>query len=1335
MIQYSSADLYDLRRQTSCSSYANTLPKEIRRRKRGKSSGIKKRLRQSKFRPYLPAIIMGNVNSLSNKIDELCGNIRFLSDFRNANILSFTETWLKEVYDDSHFVLDGFKFLRGDRSEEESRKTKGGGVCIYVNQKWCHPNNIIIKLKSCSEYLEILAVTLRPYYLPREFTHIIFCVIYIPNKSHEKYAIIELSEIIQNLYSAAPDACFILNGDFNRCELGKTAVKFHQHVSIPTRRSASLDLLYSNVPDAYTSVPLPNLGKSDHNLIHLIPKYRPLIQRERPKKIKVQLWNESTRQQLQGSLECTDWDMFVHSTGDIHELTDTVSAYIKFCIDTSIPRKTIKIYPNDKPWISSLIKTLIRQKRSLFYKGEKEKLVLVKKKLKKVIHKRKVAYKDKIENHFITNDLKSVWKGIKIISGYGKVNETDKSPLQNLTTEYANELNLFYNRFDKYDFSTEICELESMFKNSGGLDIVVSEEDVRRKFGRLNSSKAAGPDKISAQVLRSCSSQLAKIYSIIFNMCFSSCIIPNLWKQSCIVPIPKKSCISSMNDLRPVALTPIAMKVCEEFFLQHLKPLVNSFLDPLQFAYQPSRGCDDAILFTLEKLYSHLEKSHCGHSARVMFFDFSSAFNTIQPHKLAKKLCNMDVPTDFIKWIINYLTNRTQYVRLSPSVQSEIVTSSTGAPQGTKCAPFLFILYTSDYRSSDESCPIIKFADDTALIGLIKNDNDDTYCNLIQEFIKYAEQNFLEINISKTKELLIDFRRNSIEPCLVIIKNLQVERTSTYKYLGVIFNNKLKWDDHVDKILKKLNSRLYCLYKMKKFNVQPQILKLFFNSVLCSVDKKSLIGYNNHQSVEILRNTSRVVNLSFARYLRGVKYEQLQKATATSEPEPPTESTIMAQVHGPGPGPGLDPESDLNDNAESEALEFAGPLDLLTENHLKQTWSEILGPDYKIVVAQITKFHKKGGLGISLEGTVDVEDGEEVRPHHYIRSILDDGPVGINSELMSGDELLEVNGIKLLGLNHVDVVAILKELPMHVRMVCARSTEVPVSSEYGYEFEDLHDTLKQELSEIGSTHSLQKLMPMTDRLVKAKSDGSLAAVPSNVLETSFSRMKSRSLEPLTGLATWSTEPQIIELTKGDKGLGFSILDYQDPLNPKETVIVIRSLVPGGVAQQDGQLKPGDRLMSVNDMNLESASLETAVQALKGAPKGVVRIAVAKPLPFPDGASNADSHQMGRMDLHLPIMPDKVTVTKSTPPQNDGISIDSNNDEKVLLYLLQCKALPGLVWRFLQKFCSKLLLTRDAGGNSCRLCACYPEGMCGLGDDDDYIKVLPDYHKYTPLTIR
>ncbi len=122
-----------------------------------------------------------------------------------------------------------------------------------------------------------------------------------------------------------------------------------------------------------------------------------------------------------------------------------------------------------------------------------------------------------------------------------------------------------------------------------------------------------------------------------------------------------------------------------------------------------------------------------------------------------------------------------------------------------------------------------------------------------------------------------------------------------------------------------------------------------------------------------------------------------------------------------------------------------------------------------------------------------------------------------------------------------------------------------------------------------------------------------------------SKLKSRSLEPLTSLAMWSEKVLIIELVKGDRGLGFSILDYQDPMNKEETVIVIRSLVPGGVAQQDGRLIPGDRLMYVNDVHLEHASLDEAVQALKGAARGIVRIGVSKPLPVPDSsaASTAD----------------------------------------------------------------------------------------------------------------
>lgn len=379
--------------------------------------------------------------------------------------------------------------------------------------------------------------------------------------------------------------------------------------------------------------------------------------------------------------------------------------------------------------------------------------------------------------------------------------------------------------------------------------------------------------------------------------------------------------------------------------------------------------------------------------------------------------------------------------------------------------------------------------------------------------------------------------------------------------------------------------------------------KIKVNDRIVEVDGQSLQGYSNIQAVEVLRNCGNVVKLCLERYLHGPKYEQLQQAIAASETKPPSplNSSRYPKEDGSLPIGGDEPRDLFNDTIKKE------DPPVFTDEQLQEKWSRIMGPGIEIVVARLKKFGEKGGLGISLEGTVDVEDGREVRPHHYIRSILHEGPVGKNGTLKSGDELLEVNGHQLLGMNHHEVVSILKELPLDVCMVCGRSP-TNLFREEAYPERN-----------ILLTRSLNNLIPASDRLVKAKSDGSLASsiAMTGSSEASFSKMKSRSLEPLTGLAMWSSEPQIIELVKGERGLGFSILDYQDPIDPNDTVIVIRSLVPGGVAQLDGRLIPGDRLLFVNDTVLENASLDQAVQALKGAPKGIVRIGVAKPLPIPD----------------------------------------------------------------------------------------------------------------------
>ena len=203
-----------------------------------------------------------------------------------------------------------------------------------------------------------------------------------------------------------------------------------------------------------------------------------------------------------------------------------------------------------------------------------------------------------------------------------------------------------------------------------------------------------------------------------------------------------------MNDLRPIAVTSVPMKVCERLVLNDLKSKVALHLDPMQFAFQKDRNTEDVILTLLELLYAHLERTRFGNSARVLFFDFSSAFNTIQPHLLVKKLLDINVPCGLIRWTLDYLTNRSQYVKIGQSSISNVISSSTGAPQGTALAPFLFTLYTSDCRSQSSKCPLIKFADDTALIGLISKDDDSAFLSQVDSFVNHCDANYLELNVS-----------------------------------------------------------------------------------------------------------------------------------------------------------------------------------------------------------------------------------------------------------------------------------------------------------------------------------------------------------------------------------------------------------------------------------------------------------------------------------------------------------------------------------------------------------------------------------------------------------
>ncbi|XP_063279904.1 multiple PDZ domain protein isoform X4 [Prinia subflava] len=369
------------------------------------------------------------------------------------------------------------------------------------------------------------------------------------------------------------------------------------------------------------------------------------------------------------------------------------------------------------------------------------------------------------------------------------------------------------------------------------------------------------------------------------------------------------------------------------------------------------------------------------------------------------------------------------------------------------------------------------------------------------------------------------------------------------------------------------------------------------------VDGTNLQGFTNQQAVDVLRHTGQTVQLTLIR--RGLKQEN--RIPPQEDFSAPVEKDLLFQTMDSGTAkdnseieqgsPSLPCSASVVNIGDDMKQQETGSQDFelpsTEEAAAKKKWQRIMGSNYEIVVAVVNKFSESSGLGISLEATVG---------HHFIRSILPEGPVGRSGKLFSGDELLEVNEISLLGENHKDVVSILKELPIKVTMVCCRPVASPVTQ-----------------PEILESLSLSEVQLTEKGHIEIGFIGS-SDTEGTTLETADEGQSMEEVQS-SSLAMWETEVQHIELEKGSMGLGFSILDYQDPVDPANTVIVIRSLVPGGVAEQDGRLLPGDRLMFVNDINLENGSLEEAVQALKGAPAGTVKIGVAKPLPVDSGEAD------------------------------------------------------------------------------------------------------------------
>lgn len=280
---------------------------------RGCRAGKARRLKKKRFRPALPSVVTGNVRSLVNKMVELAALTRTGKVFRECSVMCFMETWLHENISNSVVNLNGFQCVRADRDTVRSEK-KRGGLALYVNNRWCSPSHVKVRMAVCTKHIELLAVGLRPYYLPREISLFIIKIAYISPDANAAQMYDIISSVTADLLTQNPAAFMAVMGDFNHTNLSTVLPTFKQYVNCITRDNKTLDMFYANATEAYNSIFLPPLGRADPNLVHLQPVYKPAVQRLPVVKKTVTRWTRETEERLQGCFEAMDWDVLCSLT-------------------------------------------------------------------------------------------------------------------------------------------------------------------------------------------------------------------------------------------------------------------------------------------------------------------------------------------------------------------------------------------------------------------------------------------------------------------------------------------------------------------------------------------------------------------------------------------------------------------------------------------------------------------------------------------------------------------------------------------------------------------------------------------------------------------------------------------------------------------------------------------------------------------------------------------------------------------------------------------------------------------------------------------------------------